>query len=174
MCPGLSDDYQQIDDTRMTAVVSRELKRLNIDIAVLQETRLPSRGNLKDYTFFWQGKAPEEHRVHSVGFAVRNSLLSSVDPPSEGTARILSLRLTTTLGPVNITSTYAPTLCSTAEAKDEFYGQLETAIKEIPPSEHLYLLGDFNAQIGSDHISWPRYIGHFGVGKLNENGQRLL
>lgn len=176
MCPGLSDDLQQIDDARKTAVISRELKRLNIDIAALQETRLPSNGSLKeeDYTFFWQGKAPEEHRVHGVGFAVRNSLLPSVEPPSEGTARILSLRLTTTSGPVNIMSTYAPTLCSTAEAKDEFYSQLETAIKEIPPSEHLYLLGDFNARIGSDFTSWPRCIGHFGVGKLNENGQRLL
>ena len=104
MCPGLCDDIQQIDDARKTAVISRELKRLNIDIAALQETRLPSNGSLKeeDYTFFWQGKAPEEHRVHGVGFAVRNSLLPSVEPPSEGTARILSLRLTTTSGPVNI------------------------------------------------------------------------
>ena len=101
---GLSDDLQQIDDARKAAVISRELKRLNIDIAALQETRFPSNGRLKeeDYTFFWQGKAPEEHRVHGVGFAVRNSLLSSVMPPSEGTARILSLRLTTTSGPVNI------------------------------------------------------------------------
>ena len=104
MCPGLSDDLQQIDDARKTEVISRELKRLNIDIAALQETRLPSNGSLKeeDYTFFWQSKAPEEHRVHGVGFAVRNSLLSSAVPPSEGTARILSLHLTTTSGPVNI------------------------------------------------------------------------
>ena len=175
MCPGLSEDLQQIDDARKTAVISRELKRLNIDTAALQETRLTSNSSLKeDYTFFWQGKAPEEHRVPGVGFAVRNSVLSSVEPPSKGTARILSLRLTTTSSPVNITSAYAPTLCSTAETKDDFYSQLETAIKEIPPSEHLYLLGDFNAWTGSDHTSWPRCISHFGVGKLNENGQRLL
>lgn len=70
---GLSDDLQQIDDARKTAVISRELKTLNIDIASLQETRLPSNGRLKekDYTFFWKGKAPWEHRVHGVGFAVR-------------------------------------------------------------------------------------------------------
>lgn len=48
MCPGLSDDLQQIDDARKTAVISRELKRLNIDIAALQETRLPSNGRLKE------------------------------------------------------------------------------------------------------------------------------
>ena len=41
MCPGLSDDLQKIDDTRKTAIIDRELKRPNIDIAGLQETRLP-------------------------------------------------------------------------------------------------------------------------------------
>jgi len=56
MCPGLSDDLQQIDDARKTAIIDRELSKLNIDIAALQEARLPSGGSLKekDYTFFWQ------------------------------------------------------------------------------------------------------------------------
>ncbi len=101
-------------------------------------------------------------------------MLSSIEPPSGGTPRILSLRLSTSSGPVNILSIYAPTLCSSAETKDKFYDELETTIKEIPTTEHLFLLGDFNARIGADHNSWPRCIGHFGIGKLNENGQRLL
>ena len=48
MCPGLSDDLRQIDNLRKTAV-----SRLNVDIAALQETRLPANGTLreKDYTF---------------------------------------------------------------------------------------------------------------------------
>ncbi len=71
-------------------------------------------------------------------------------------------------------SIYAPTLCSSAEIKDEFYEELETTIKEVLTAEHLFLLRDFNARIGDDHNSWPRCIGHFGIGKLNENGQRLL
>ena len=41
MCPGLSDDLQKIDDSRKTAIIDRELLRLDIDIAGLQETRLP-------------------------------------------------------------------------------------------------------------------------------------
>ena len=112
--------------------------------------------------------------MHGVGFTLRNSLLSSTELPSEGTAGILSLRLTTISGPVNIMCAYAPTLSSTAETKDEFYEDLETVINKIPSSAHLYLLGDFNARIGSDHVSWPPCIGHFDIGKLNENGQRLL
>ena len=62
MCPGLYDDLQQINDARKTAIVDRELKRLNIDIAALQEMRLPGSGSLKDRddTFLWQGQEPEE------------------------------------------------------------------------------------------------------------------
>ena len=176
MCPGLSDDLQQISDARKTAIIDRELKRLNIDIAALQETRLPGCGSLKerDYTFFWQGQEQQEHRLYGVGFAVRNSLLSSIEAPSSGTPRVLSLRLTTASGPANILSVYAPTLCSTAEAKDQFYEELEAKIQRVPSKEHLFLLGDFNARVGADHDPWPRCIGHFGIGKLNENGQRLL
>ena len=59
-----------------------ELKRLNVDIATLQETRLADSGTLKekDYTFFWQGKRSNEPREHGVGFAVRNSLLGMAVP----------------------------------------------------------------------------------------------
>ncbi|XP_071956845.1 craniofacial development protein 2-like [Antedon mediterranea] len=176
MCPGFSNDPRTTNDLRKTAIINRELKRLNIDIAALQETRLPSDGSIRerDYTFFWQGLEPDQPRLHGVGFAVRNSLVASVEPPSKGTARILSLRLSTSSGTVNILSIYAPTLCSTPESKDEFYEELDSAIRGISDTEHLYLLGDFNARVGSDHYSWPRSIGHFGVGRLNENGQRLL
>ena len=56
LTPGLSDNPQAIGDARKTAVVSSELSKLNIDIAALQETRIPESGSLreKDYTFFWQ------------------------------------------------------------------------------------------------------------------------
>ena len=176
MCPGLSDDLQQIDDARKTAIIDRELGRLNIDIAALQETRLPSSGSLKEkeFTFFWQGLEPDQHRLHGVGFAVRNSLLAAVEPPSQGTERILSLRLNTSTGSTHIISAYAPTLCSTAESKDAFYDDLETRIRAVPAKDDLFLLGDFNARVGTDHTSWPHCLGHFGVGKMNENGQRLL
>ena len=42
MCRGLSYDLSQVDDSRKTAIINRELKRLNIDIAALQETRTDS------------------------------------------------------------------------------------------------------------------------------------
>ena len=176
MCPGLSADLQQIDDSRKTAIINKELTRLNIDVACLQETRLADSGSLResDYTFFWQGLSQDKPRLHGVGFAVRNSLLATTETPIGGSERILVLRMKTPTGFVNFMSVYAPTLTSSTEAKDQFYEDLEETVSQIPRSESVYLLGDFNARTGSDWQAWPACLGHFGVGKLNENGQRLL
>nr|KAG5691627.1 hypothetical protein BaRGS_023798 [Batillaria attramentaria] len=176
MCPGLTDDVQQIDDARKTAVIDKELSRLDTDIACLQETRLADSGSIREanYTFFWQGLSQDDPRRHGVGFAVKNSLTAAIEPPTGGTERILALRLSTTAGFVNLLSIYAPTLCSTPEVKDHFFEALDEAISRIPSTEGLYLLGDFNARVGADRDTWPSCLGHQGIGRMNENGQRLL
>ena len=147
-----------------------------MDIATLQETRLAGSGALKekDYTFYWQGKGSGEHRDYGVGFVVRNSLLSMIETGINGTERLLSLRLNTTAGPLTLVSVYAPTMSATSDTKDEFYENLAAIISSVPNNEQLVLLGDFNARVGADHDTWPSCLGQFGVGKMNENGQRLL
>ena len=143
-----------------------EFARLNIDIVALQETRLDSTGSLRerDYTFFWHGKDPENRREYGVGFAVKNTLLDKIEPPASGSKRIITLRLSTCAGPVNFINAYAPTLYSTSEIKDRFYEELSNKFAAIPSTEHLYILGDFNARVEVDQTSWPSCLGYFGTG----------
>ena len=168
---GLSANVQDNKSSRKTAVINNELKRLNVDIATFQETRLADSGTVKgkDCTFFWQGKGSDEPREHGVGFAVRNSLLRMVEPGSGGSERLLTLRLNSTTDPVTLISVYAPTLSATPDTNDMFYENLATIIRNIPSKEQVVLLGDFNARVGADHDSWPSCLGQFGVGKMNEN-----
>ena len=176
MTPGISDDLTKISDSRKTAIINNELLRLNIDIAALQETRLPDLQKLaeKDYTFFWQGKGFDEHRQHGVGFAVRNSLLQMIETPSKGTERILKLKLNTTQGSVHLISTYAPTNTSSDEVKDAYYEALNDLVTQIPTQDQIVILGDLNARVGNDSDSWPTSLGKHGIGNINENGQRIL
>lgn len=157
MTTGLTENLKDISDARKTAIINDELKRLNVDIATLQETRLADSGTLRenDYTFYWHGKDSDEPREHGVGFAVKNTLLKIVEPSSNGSPRLLTLRLNTTDGPVTLISVYAPTFADMPEVKDEFYENLASIVKNIPSSENLVLLGDFNARVGADHNSWP-------------------
>eukprot|EP00057_Strongylocentrotus_purpuratus_P009763 XP_011664237.1 PREDICTED: uncharacterized protein LOC100887870 [Strongylocentrotus purpuratus] len=194
MCPGITDNLLEVDDTRKTAIIDRELKRLNIDIAALKETRLSSDGSIReeDYTIFWQGREPQERRQHGVGFAVRNSLLSSIEPPSRGTERILSLRLQTASGPVNILGTdhdsWPKCIGRFGIGKLNENGQRLLERHRMHPlltmamkQRLLQRILSFDCKrlrsaniLGTDHDSWPKCIGRFGIGKLNENVQRLL
>ena len=176
MTPAFSQDLRDISDVRKTAVINDELSRLNVDIVTLQETRLADAGTLKerDYTFFWQGKRSGEPKEHGVGFVVKNSMLSIVEPWSGGSERLLTLRVNNTESPMTLVSVYAPTLSATSDAKDEFYEKLASMITNIPSTEQLIILGDFNARVGAHCDSRPSCFGPFEVEKLKENGQRLL
>lgn len=173
---GTSENLTDISDLGKATVINDELKRLNVDITSLQETRAADTGSMKEkeYMFFWQGKSSNEPWIHGVGFAARNILQSMVEPGSNGSERLLTLHLNTTTGPITLVSVYAPTQSSTPAAKDESYENLAAIISSTPSKEQLILLGDFSARVGADHESWPSCLGQFGVGRMNENGQRLL
>ncbi|KAI8490888.1 hypothetical protein Bbelb_313070 [Branchiostoma belcheri] len=78
---GLSDDLRDINDISKTAVIDCELLRLNIDIAALQETRLPDSVSLKEefYTFFWQEKSREEPREHGATSENKDQFYEQLD-----------------------------------------------------------------------------------------------
>ena len=166
MCPGINTDLDQIQDVRKTAIISEELNELGVDIAALQETRLAETGSLREakYTFFWCGK----------DFAVKSELLGKIEALAAVSSRLMRLRLSLKSGFVSIVCAYAPTLTASHDVKDEFYDALSAVLHQIPNSKKLTLLGDCNARVGSDDSAWPSCLGKHGIGKVNENGQRLL
>lgn len=152
-----------MDGVRKTAVVDRELLRLRIDIAALQETRLADGGKVKEsnYTFFWQSLSVDNLCIHGVGLAVHNKLISSITTPVAKSARIISLQLSTKSGMATIISAYAPTLTDSQENKARFYDDLCEVVDSVPQNSQLFLLGDFNSRVGADYRAWPSYLGHF-------------
>ncbi|KAI8495103.1 hypothetical protein Bbelb_270890 [Branchiostoma belcheri] len=176
MLPGFDNVDIRHGELRKTALIDEELQKLQMDIVALQETRIAGSGCLREanFTFYWRGLEADQPRWHGVGFAVKNTLLQSITSPVGISERLMLMRLNTAGGYVNLINAYAPTLAASMELKDSFYGMLGQAFSSIPHGEQLYLLGDFNARVGRDHDTWPTSLGHFGVGKMNENGQRLL
>ena len=166
---------------RPTAIVAWELDRLGIDIAALSETRvlgdsvLPEEGG-GGYTFYLKGKPIGDKHYHGVGFAIRTRLVKSLEGknPVGINERLMTMTFPLEGSTLSIISAYAPTLNHSDEVKDSFYGSLGDAIDEVPASHKLLVLGDFNARVGSDHISWENTIGRHGVGNVNTNGTLLL
>ena len=76
--------------------------------------------------------------------------------------------------PFNITEiqVYAPT-SSTEEAEvEQFYEDLQDLLELTPPKDVLFIIGDWNAKVGSQETSGV--TGKFGLGMRNEAGQRLI
>ena len=165
---------------RPSAIVSLELARYNIDIAALSETRVLGETVLEEvgggYTFFLKGK-PEGDKCHcGVGFAIRSKLVKHLQGkyPVGINERLMTMSLPLEDFTLSIISAYAPTLPSSDESKERFYGVLSDAIKDVPLSHKLLVMGDFNARVGSDYASWENIIGRHGIGNENSNGTLLL
>ena len=76
--------------------------------------------------------------------------------------------------PFNITliQVYAPT-GNTEEAEvEQFYEDLQDLLELTPPKDVLFIIGDWNAKVGSQET--PGVTGKFGFGVQNEARQRLI
>ena len=165
---------------RPTAIVARELDRLNVDIAALSETRVLGENEIVEpgggYTFFLKGRPEGDKCYHGVGFAIRSKLVSHLgnNKPTGINERIMTMSLPLQNSTLFIISAYAPTLGQSDETKEQFYTTLSDIIKDVPSSHKLLLLGDFNARVGRDYASWENVIGKHGIGRENSNGTLLL
>ena len=66
---------------------------------------------------------------------------------------------------------YAPNALSEYQT---FVDEVHDALLQVSPTESTVLMGDFNAQVGTDIVTWKGVIGKHGVTRLNEIGWYLL
>ena len=72
---------------------------------------------------------------------------------------------------ITVIQVYAP-ITNDKEAEVEwFYEDLEDFLELTPKKDVLFIMGDWNAKVGTQEI--PGVTGKFGLGVQNEAGQRL-
>ena len=76
--------------------------------------------------------------------------------------------------PFNITviQVYAPTTNAEEAEAEQFYEDLQDLLELTAPKDVLFIIGDWNAKIGSQEI--PGVTGKFGLGVQNEARKRLI
>ena len=76
--------------------------------------------------------------------------------------------------PINITvvQVYAPTSSSVEEDIEAFYEIVQSVIDQTPSRDSLYIIGDWNAKVGSDISNG--ITGNFGLGERNDRGDELV
>ena len=84
---------------------------------------------------------------------------------------MISVRLQAKPFNITVIPVYAPTSNAEKAEIEWFYKDLQDLLELTPKKDVLFILGDWNAKVGSQEI--PRVTGKFGLGVQNEAGQRL-
>ena len=76
--------------------------------------------------------------------------------------------------PFNITviQVYAPTSNAEEAEVEQFYEDLQDLLELTPPKDVLFIIGDWNAKVGSQET--PGVTGTFALGIRNKAGQSLI
>ena len=72
---------------------------------------------------------------------------------------------------ITVIQVYAPTSNSEEAEAERFYEDLQDPLELTPQKYVLFIIGDWNAKVGSQET--PGVTGKFGLGVWNEAGQRL-
>ena len=84
---------------------------------------------------------------------------------------MISVRLQGKPFSITVIQVYAPTSNAEQAEVEQFYEDLQDLLKLTPPKDVFFIIGDWNAKVGSQEI--PGVTGKFGLGVQNEAGQRL-
>ena len=72
---------------------------------------------------------------------------------------------------ITVIQVYTPNSNAEEAEIEWFYEDLQDLLELTPKKDVLFIIGDWNAKVGSQEI--PGVIGNFGLGVQNEAGQRL-
>src|SRR5574340_106739 len=73
---------------------------------------------------------------------------------------------------ITIIQVYAPTSNAEEAEVEQFYEDLQDLLELTPKIDVLFIIGDWNAKVGS--LETPGVTGKFGLGVQNEAGKRLI
>ena len=73
---------------------------------------------------------------------------------------------------IMVIQVYAPTSNAEEAEVEQFYEDLQDLLELTPKKDVLFIIGDWNAKVGSQET--PGVTGKFGLGVQNEAGQRLI
>ena len=73
---------------------------------------------------------------------------------------------------IMVNQVYTPTNNAEEGKVEQFYDDLQDLLELTPQKDVLFIIGDWNAKVGSQET--PRVTGKFGLGVQNEAGQRLI
>ena len=153
-------------------VVKQEMARVNVNILGISELKWTGMDefNSDDHYIYYCGQ--EFLRRNGVAIIISKRVQNAVLGCSLKNHRMISVCFQGK--PFNITVIQVYALTSNAEEAEveRFYEDLQDLLELTPKKDVLFIIGDWNAKVGSQET--PGVAGKFGLGVQNEAEQRLI
>ena len=152
-------------------VVKQDIARVNVNILGISELKWTGMRefNSDDHHIYYCG---QESRRNGVAIIVNKGVLNAVLGCNLKNDRMISVRCQDKPFSITVIQVYAPTSNAEEAEVEWFYEDLQDLLELIPKKDVLYIIGDWNAKVGSQET--PGVTGKFGLGIRNEAGQRLI
>ena len=152
-------------------VVKQEMARVNVNILGISILKWTGMGEFHsdDHYIYYCGQ--ESLRRNGVAIMVNKRVRNAVLGCNLKNNRMISVRFQGKPFNITIIQVYAPTSNAEEAEVEWFYEDLQDLLELKPKKDVLFIIGDWNAKVGSQEITGV--TGKFGFGVQNKAGQRL-
>ena len=152
-------------------VVKQEMARVNVDILGISELKWTGMGEFNSDDHYIYYCRQESLRRNGVAIMVNKRVRNAVLGCNLKNDRMISVRFQGKPFNITVIQVYAPTSNAKEAEVEWFYEDLQDLLELTPRKDVLFIIGDWNAEVGSQET--PGITGKFGLGVQNEAGQRL-
>ena len=148
------------------------MARLNVAIWGISELKWTGMGefNSDDHDIYYCGQEPL--RRNGIANIVNRRVWNAVLGGNLKNDRMISVRFQGKSFNITVIQVYAPTSNAEEAEVERVYEDLQDLLELTPQKDVIFIIGDWNAKVGSQWT--PGMTGKFGFGVQNEAGQRLI
>ena len=153
-------------------VVKQEMASVNVDILGISELKWTGMGEFNSDNHYIYYCGQESLRRNGVAIIANKRVRNAVLGCNLKYERMISGCFQGKPFSITVIQAYASTSNAEEAEVEWFYEDLQDLLKLTPEKDVLFIIGDWNAKVGSQET--PRETGKFGLGVQNEAGQRLI
>ena len=152
--------------------VRQEMARVNVNILGISELKWTGMAEFNSDDHYIYYCRQESLSRNGVAIMVNKRVQNAVLGCNLKNDRMISVRFQSKPFNFTVIQVYAPT-SNTEEAEvEQFYEDLQDFLELTPNKDVLFIIGDWNAKVGSQET--PGVTGKFCLGVQDEAGQRLI
>ena len=150
-------------------VVKQEMARVNVNILRISELKWNGMGEFNSGDHYIYFCRQESLRRNGVIIMVNKRVQNSVLGCNLKKDRMISVHFQGKPFNITVIQVYAPTSNAEEAEVERFYEDLQDLLELTPKKDILFIIGDWNAKVGSQEI--PSVTGKFGLEVQNEAGK---